>query len=86
MSIETELLDLARKYVASELALVDVYMWVQDRQIAIAELPDESIAAQVAGSIMLAEVDEFENGTPADDVRRWLANEHPELSRSASHS
>ena len=84
MSLETELTALTRKYLASKATLDDLYVWVQDRQEAIAELPDDSITNQLAGSIMLASIEKFDGVRDDASARESIAEDFAELMGASS--
>jgi hypothetical protein len=79
MSLEEELIDLTKRYLASEKPLDDLYMWVQNRQEALAELPDESVATGLAGSIMLAAVEMFDGVRDEASARASVAEDYASL-------
>jgi hypothetical protein len=84
MSLETELTALTKRYLAAELPLDDLYMWVQNRQEAIAELPDEAITNRLAGFIMLAAAELFEGVCDEASARQELAEEYANLMGASS--
>jgi hypothetical protein len=79
MSLETELISLTQTYLESKISLGDLYMWVQERQEALGEIPSEANVNQLAGAIMLAEVEQLDNGADEEEVRGWLAEDLAEI-------
>jgi hypothetical protein len=84
MTLENELTELTKRYLAAELPLDDLYMWVQNRQEAIAEFPDESFVNRLAGSIMLASVELFNGDRDAASARQELAEDYANLMGASS--
>jgi hypothetical protein len=85
MSLESELTALTRKYLASEVDLHELYMWVQDRQEAIAKLPLESITNELSGTIMLASIEKSGGYRDEASARDYIAQDFVRLLGASSH-
>jgi hypothetical protein len=79
MSLEDELVALTQRYLASEMSLDDLYMWVQNRQEAFAELQDESVATGLSGSIMLTSTELFDGVLDEKSARTAVAEDFKQL-------
>ena len=78
MSLETELIAVTRDYLDLKVPFRDLYMWVQHRQEVLAAIPSEASVNQLAGAIMLAEV-ELSSGAKEAEIRDALASDLAEI-------